>query len=169
MTEPACESLKHREDVGGSRRRETNAKLLDGHPLETGLELKAEARRGLDLARVDLPGLTLAVQDRVAIVDTRGRDHEVERSAEEDVFLPLGPEPASQPRADVEEVDPRVAATIRLPGVWTKGFTVDNVIDAIVLVTCPVLASSASRPLHVAGQTVVWIACVTGAVLETWG
>jgi hypothetical protein len=37
-----------------------------------------------------------------------------------------------------------------------------------VLLTCLVLASSTSRPLHVAGLTVVWVAYVTGAVLETW-
>jgi hypothetical protein len=48
------------------------------------------------------------------------------------------------------------------------GFTVDNVFDTIVLVTCLVLASSTSRPLHVAGLSIVWIAYITGAVLETW-
>lgn len=48
------------------------------------------------------------------------------------------------------------------------GFTLDAAIDAIVLLTCLVLASSTSRPLHVAGLTVVWIAYVTGAVVETW-
>ena len=48
------------------------------------------------------------------------------------------------------------------------GLTMDTAIDAIVLLTCLVLASSTSRPLHVAGLTVVWVAYVTGAVLETW-
>ena len=48
------------------------------------------------------------------------------------------------------------------------GFALDAAIDAIVLLTCLVLASSTSRPLHVAGLTVVWVAYVTGAVLETW-
>ena len=48
------------------------------------------------------------------------------------------------------------------------GLTLDAAIDAIVLLTCLVLASSTSRPLHVAGLTVVWVAYVTGAVLETW-
>jgi hypothetical protein len=48
------------------------------------------------------------------------------------------------------------------------GFTLDAAVDAIVLLTCLVLASSTSRPLHVAGLTVVWVAYVTGAVLETW-
>ena len=46
--------------------------------------------------------------------------------------------------------------------------TLHDAIDAIVLLTCLVLASSTSRPLHVAGLTVVWIAYVAGAVLETW-
>ena len=48
------------------------------------------------------------------------------------------------------------------------GLTMDTAIDAIVLLTCLVLASSTSRPLHVAGLIVVWVAYVTGAVLETW-
>ncbi len=48
------------------------------------------------------------------------------------------------------------------------GLTLDSVFDGIALVTCVVLASSTSRPLHVAGLTVVWIAYLTGAVLETW-
>ena len=48
------------------------------------------------------------------------------------------------------------------------GLRMDTAIDAIVLLTCLVLASSTSRPLHVAGLTVVWVAYVTGAVLETW-
>jgi hypothetical protein len=47
------------------------------------------------------------------------------------------------------------------------GLTLDSVFDAIVLATCLVLASSTSRPLHIAGLTVVWIAYLTGAVLET--
>jgi hypothetical protein len=48
------------------------------------------------------------------------------------------------------------------------GLTLPDAIDAIVLLTCLVLASSTSRPLHVAGLTVVWIAYVAGAVLETY-
>ena len=47
------------------------------------------------------------------------------------------------------------------------GFTLDSIFDAIALLVCLVLASSTSRPLHVAGLAVVWIAYLTGAVLET--
>ena len=49
------------------------------------------------------------------------------------------------------------------------GFTIDSAIDAIALVTCLALASSTSRPLHVAGLTVVWIAYIVGALLESFG
>jgi hypothetical protein len=45
---------------------------------------------------------------------------------------------------------------------------VSATLPAITLLVCLVLASSTSRPLHVAGLTVVLIAYVTGAVLETW-
>jgi hypothetical protein len=48
------------------------------------------------------------------------------------------------------------------------GFTLDIAIDAIVLLTCLMLAASTSRPLHLAGLTVVWIAYIAGAVFETW-
>jgi len=86
---------------------------------------------------------------------------------------------AAEPESDLSSStrQSRFFVTFGLLHVWLiaaafvvdVGLTVDNVIDAIVLVTCLVLASSTSRPLHVAGLTVVWIAYVTGAVLETWG
>ena len=46
------------------------------------------------------------------------------------------------------------------------GFTLGSALDAIVLVTCMVLASSASRSLHVTGLTVVWIVYLARAALE---
>lgn len=48
------------------------------------------------------------------------------------------------------------------------GFGIDSVIDGITLVTCLVLAFSASRPLHVVGLTIVAVAYLAGAVAESF-
>ncbi|TFH32731.1 MAG: hypothetical protein E4H00_00700 [Myxococcales bacterium] len=48
------------------------------------------------------------------------------------------------------------------------GLTLGATIGAAVLLTCLVLASSTSRPLHRTGLAVVWVAYLAGAVLETW-
>jgi hypothetical protein len=47
------------------------------------------------------------------------------------------------------------------------GLTLDSAFDAIVLVTCLVLASTTSRRLHIVGLTVVWTAYIVGALLVT--
>ena len=49
------------------------------------------------------------------------------------------------------------------------GFSVPSALDAIILVTCLVLAVSKNRPVHVAGLAVVWIAYLAGAVVNSLG
>ena len=46
------------------------------------------------------------------------------------------------------------------------GFTLGSVLDAGVLLTCVALATSKSRPLHVAGLVVIWILYLAGALVE---
>lgn len=46
------------------------------------------------------------------------------------------------------------------------GFTLGSAIDAIVLLVCLLLAFSKSRPLHVAGLALVWIAYLASAVVD---
>jgi hypothetical protein len=86
----------------------------------------------------------------------------------------LGAEPEGERDSSVRQS--RFFVIFALLQVWSiaagfvlgVGLTLDAAIDAIVLLTCLMLASSTSRPLHVAGLTVVWIAYIAGAVLETW-
>lgn len=46
------------------------------------------------------------------------------------------------------------------------GFTLGSAVDAGVLLTCVVLATSKSRPLHIAGLVVTWLLYLVGALLE---
>ncbi|MGB5268251.1 MAG: hypothetical protein WBN30_16780 [Polyangiales bacterium] len=46
------------------------------------------------------------------------------------------------------------------------GFTLGSALDAIVLLTCSVLALSTSRRIHVAGLALVWMAYVASVVLD---
>ncbi|NOQ83673.1 MAG: hypothetical protein GQ551_06660 [Myxococcales bacterium] len=46
------------------------------------------------------------------------------------------------------------------------GFTLRSALDLFVLLTCAALATSRSRPFHIASLTVVWIAYIASAVLE---
>ncbi|MFW2388715.1 MAG: hypothetical protein ACN4G0_10285 [Polyangiales bacterium] len=47
-----------------------------------------------------------------------------------------------------------------------EGFTIGAAFDVLVLVTCLVLAFSQSRPLHVAGLALIWIAYLASAVID---
>lgn len=49
------------------------------------------------------------------------------------------------------------------------GFTIDSVLEAIAMLLCLLLAYSTSRPLHVAGLAVMWIAYIVGTLLESFG
>lgn len=51
--------------------------------------------------------------------------------------------------------------------VWGLGFTFASALDVVVLLVCAALATSRSRPLHVSGLTVVWIAYLASAILDT--
>lgn len=51
--------------------------------------------------------------------------------------------------------------------VWGLGFTFANTLDLVLLLVCIALATSRSRPLHISGLTIVWIAYLVGAILDT--
>ena len=87
----------------------------------------------------------------------------------------LAAEPAGEPESTSRQG--RFFVIFGLLQVWSiatgfvlgAGFTLGSAMDAVVLVTCLALATSRSRPLHVAGLTVVWIAYLTSALVEIWG
>ena len=47
------------------------------------------------------------------------------------------------------------------------GFTSESTVDAIILVTCLVLASTTNRSVHVVGLAVVWLMYLAGAAFGT--
>ena len=87
----------------------------------------------------------------------------------------LAAEPTGEPESTTRQG--RFFVIFGLLQVWSiatgfvldVGFTLGSAMDAVVLVTCLALATSGSRPLHVAGLTVVWIAYLTSALVEIWG
>lgn len=86
----------------------------------------------------------------------------------------LTAEPGGDPDAGVRQT--RFFVIFGLLQVWSiatgfvlgVGFTPESALDAVVLAVCLVLAGSKSRPVHVVGLAVVWLAYLASAVLEMW-